>query len=59
MNIWQFLVEVRSELAKVVWPSRVETVRYTVTVILFSIGTALILGLADFGFLKAFEAILK
>ena len=47
------------ELAKVVWPSRIETVRYTITVILFSVGTALILGLADYGFLKAFEGLLK
>ena len=59
MNPLQFLVQVRSELAKVVWPSRSETVRYTLTVIVFSIVVSLILGAADFLLLKLFEAILN
>jgi preprotein translocase subunit SecE len=55
----KFLSEVRSELAKVVWPSRAETVRYTLTVIIFSIVVALALGAFDYGMLRLFEAILN
>jgi preprotein translocase subunit SecE len=55
----KFLSEVRSELAKVVWPSRAETVRYTLTVIIFSIVVALVLGAFDYGMLRLFEAILN
>jgi preprotein translocase subunit SecE len=58
-SIFNFFREVKAELFKVVWPSRRDTIRYTVTVIIFSIGVALILGAADFGLLKVFEAILN
>ena len=54
-----FLKEVRSELAKVVWPTRTETIKYTLTVIVFSIVVALILGAFDYGLLKIFEKILS
>jgi preprotein translocase SecE subunit len=53
--MFQFLSEVKNELAKVVWPTRAETFKYTLTVILFSIGVAIILGAFDFGLLKLFE----
>ena len=58
MNIINFLGEVRSELAKVVWPTRKETIRYTATVIVFSVVVALLLGLADLGILKFFERVI-
>lgn len=58
-NILNFFREVKAELFKVVWPTRRDTLRYTITVILFSIGVSLILGAADYGLLKAFEAILS
>ncbi|MFA6514636.1 MAG: preprotein translocase subunit SecE, partial [Patescibacteria group bacterium] len=32
MNIFGFLGEVRNELTKVVWPTKKETFKYTVTV---------------------------
>ncbi len=54
----QFFVEVKNELAKVVWPTRSETVKYTVTVIVFSILIAGILGAFDFGLTKLIGAIL-
>ena len=57
--MFKFLSEVRTELAKVVWPSKTETIRYTLTVILFSIGVSLILGAFDFLLLKVFESILN
>jgi preprotein translocase subunit SecE len=56
---FQFFRDVRSELTKVVWPTRQETIRYTITVIIFSIVIAAILGAADYGLLKGFEAIIN
>ena len=58
MNPFRFLGEVRSELAKVVWPTRAETLRYTLTVIIFSVAVAFVLGAFDLGLLKIFEKIL-
>lgn len=57
--MFKFLSEVRTELAKVVWPSKGDTIRYTVTVIVFSIVVSLILGAFDYLLLKIFESILK
>jgi preprotein translocase subunit SecE len=48
-NPIQFLREVKSELTKVVWPSRKDTIRITVAVIAFSIMVAAFLGLIDYG----------
>ena len=58
-RVLQFFRDVRSELVKVVWPSRRETVRYTATVIVFSLVIAAVLGAADYGLLKGFEALLS
>ncbi len=58
-KIVQFFRDVRAEMGKVVWPTRKDIIRYTVTVIVFSIVMAAILGGADFGLLKGFEAIIK
>ncbi len=52
-----FFKEVYGELQKVVWPSRKQTIRYTTTVIVFSVVVAVILGAADYGLLKLFEKI--
>ena len=40
----------RAELAKVTWPNRRQTLRLTVTVIIFSAIFAAILGTLDYGF---------
>jgi preprotein translocase subunit SecE len=58
-KVLQFFKDVKSELFKVIWPSRSETIRYTITVILFSVSIALILGAIDLGLLRGFEAILN
>jgi preprotein translocase subunit SecE len=58
-RVVQFFRDVKAELLKVVWPTRQETIRYTVTVIIFSVVVALILGAADYGLLRGFEAILN
>ncbi len=57
-KITEFFVEVKNELAKVIWPSRAETFKYTITVIVFSLAVAFILGAADYGLLRIFEAII-
>ncbi|MBI5530331.1 MAG: preprotein translocase subunit SecE [Candidatus Doudnabacteria bacterium] len=59
MKIFEFLGEVKSELAKVVWPTKSETFKYSLTVIIFSLAVAFILGAFDFGLLRVFEAALK
>ncbi|MBU2037147.1 preprotein translocase subunit SecE [Patescibacteria group bacterium] len=46
-KIKSFLTEVRVELKKVTWPTRQETIRYSLAVIGISLGVALFLGLAD------------
>ncbi|OGN28701.1 MAG: preprotein translocase subunit SecE [Candidatus Yanofskybacteria bacterium RIFCSPLOWO2_01_FULL_49_25] len=46
-RIIAFLRDVRVELAKVTWPTRRETVQYTLVVIGMGIGMALLLGVFD------------
>ena len=46
-NITNFLKEVRVELSKVSWPTRKQTVFYTIVVIGLSLFFAVILGLLD------------
>ena len=45
-----FLRESRIELKKVTWPTREETIHYTVAVIVISLAIAALLGGADFIF---------
>ncbi len=59
MNIIGFLGEVKAELQKVIWPSKAETIKYTITVVFFSIGVALILGAADYGLFALFSKIIQ
>ena len=49
-RITQFFKEVRAELKKVVWPTREETVRYTIAVVAVSLIAASFLGGLDFIF---------
>ena len=49
-GVLQFLREVKIELKKVTWPTRAETIRYTLLVIGVSAGLALFLGGLDFLF---------
>lgn len=51
-NIGQFLKEVKVELSKVNWPTRQQTIQYTMVVLGMSAVFALFLGLLDFGFQK-------
>ena len=58
-NPIQFIKEARSELTKVVWPSRKETIRITIAVVVLSLAVAVFLGLADYGLTKLIEFILS
>lgn len=57
--MFTFLQEVRSELLKVTWPSKVETARLTFVVIAMSIFVGVYLGAVDFLFTKLLEFIIK
>ncbi len=47
-----------AEMRKVVWPSRQETVRLTVIVLIITVAVAMILGVIDLAFSGLAEAIL-
>lgn len=47
-NIINFLKEVREELSKVAWPTREQTIRYTVLVIVVALAVGLFLGGLDY-----------
>ena len=49
MNIISFLKEVKEELAKVAWPSREQTIRYTVLVIIVAVVVGVFLGVEALG----------
>ncbi len=50
-----FLSESKQELKRVNWPRREETVRYTIFVIILSIGLAAFLGILDFIFIQVLQ----
>jgi preprotein translocase subunit SecE len=47
-----FLQESRQELRRVNWPTRQETIRYTLFVIILSVGLAIFLGILDYIFVR-------
>lgn len=55
-NITTFLKESKVELKKVTWPTRQETIRYTITVIIISGAVALFLGGIDVGLQRLLNA---
>ena len=46
-RIFNFLKEVRAEIDKVVWPTREQTIRYTILVIIVAVASGLFLGGLD------------
>lgn len=48
MNAFSFLNEVKEELGKVAWPSREQTIRYTILVIIVAAGVGIFLGGLDY-----------
>lgn len=56
-NVLSFLKEVKEELAKVAWPTREQTIRYTVLVVIVAGSVGLFLGGLDY-ILTAITALL-
>lgn len=54
-----FLKEVKTELAKVVWPTKKETIRLTAVVVGISVSVGLFLGAIDYLLTKIMEIILQ
>ncbi len=60
MNMnFSFLKEVKEELAKVIWPSREQTIRYTTLVVAIAVAVGLFLGIVDFGLTKLTDFLLN
>ena len=59
LNPVVFLKEVRSELAKVVWPTRQETIKLTAVVVGVSLAVGIFLGTIDFILTKVMELIIR
>ena len=59
MSFVQYLKDTRGELNHVAWPTRVQTVVYTILVVLISIFVSLYLGFADFLFTSGLGALVK
>ncbi len=59
MAFIQYLKDTRSELNHVAWPTRIQTVIYTVLVIALSIFVALYLGLFDFLFTTGLARVIE
>ena len=59
MRIGESVREIRSELRKVVWPTRDEAVRLTVVVIGVCVAVGVSLGIVDFIFQQAFQLLLR
>ena len=49
-KIKQFLREAYSEMQKVSWPTREQTIQYTTLVVVISLTVAIFLGVLDYGF---------
>jgi preprotein translocase SecE subunit len=54
----EYFAASRSELAKVSWPNRRQTVRLTLTVVAFSLVMAGILGMLDYAFSNLVQRII-
>lgn len=54
-----FLKQVHAELKKVKWPSREETIRMTVVVIVVSVILGVYIGALDYGLTKLIETFVR
>jgi len=58
-NPVEFLKEVRTELKKVIWPTKQEAIKMTLTVVAVSIFVGVYIGTLDSIFTKLFEKLIK
>ena len=59
MNIFKFVQEVRTELMKVTWPTRAETIRLTLIVLGISAGVGIYLGGLDLLFTQMLKLLIS
>lgn len=59
MSIINYLKETRGELTHVNWPSRKQSITFSIVVILVSVLTSLFLGLFDFIFSRLLNLIIS
>lgn len=59
VNPKQFLLEVRGELDKVIWPTRQEAIRLTAIVIGVSLAVGVFIGALDYIFTKLMEIFIR
>lgn len=57
-KIGKFLKEAQHEFKRVNWPTRKETIRYTLFVVGISVGIALYLGLLDYIFAEVLKIVI-
>jgi preprotein translocase SecE subunit len=53
----QYLKDTRTELRHVAWPTRTQTIVYTILIFLISVGIAIYLGFFDFIFTQALSRV--
>jgi preprotein translocase subunit SecE len=58
-RVVRYFKATRSELRKVVWPTRDETINLTILVLIVTIGMSAFLGIIDFLFAQAFGLIIR
>ena len=58
MGLIDYLRETKGELRHVTWPTRQQTINYTIIVLLISIGTGPLLGLLDYLFSQGLHYII-
>ncbi|MCF7833726.1 MAG: preprotein translocase subunit SecE [Candidatus Pacebacteria bacterium] len=56
-KITNYFKEVQGELKHVVWPSKLQTIHYTIIVVVLSVLVAYFLGVFDFIFLRMLNLI--
>jgi preprotein translocase subunit SecE len=59
MAFFQYLKETRSEMNHVAWPTRVQTIIFTILVIVVSVITAVYVGLFDYVFSQAMGTLIE
>jgi len=59
MKITEYLKETKAELKHVIWPSRSQTLLYTLIVIILSVVVAYYLGVFDFLFSRGLEKLVS